>query len=95
TLPTVEATIWRMMMDSVWSVRRAPVDATVELTKIVGTDWCDNTVVPRVLGLRTEKSYLLRSTLLDFVAALAPHMSQDTLGKRCVPCCIGYSCLWE
>jgi hypothetical protein len=73
------------LKDSVWSIREA---ATANLTKLAegfGVEWAKRVIIPKVLQLGSNHSYLMRMTAVFAIADLAPILGRELTTEKMLP----------
>lgn len=76
------------LRDKVYSIREAATQNLRNLAEVFGVQWAKKTVIPRVLGMISEESYLHRMTTLF---ALTVSASSSLLWDRTTDCFFLYS----
>jgi len=78
------------LIDHVYAIREA---ATMNLKKLVekfGSDWAQQTVIPKVIQMSRDQNYLHRMTCLFCInQLLAADCGQEMIGKHLLPCVLG------
>jgi len=59
--------------------------AQIASTPGYGQPWADETLLPIVLALTEEKSYLMRAVVLQFAIGLAALLSSNALETKLLP----------
>ncbi|KAK2962101.1 putative Serine/threonine-protein phosphatase 2A 65 kDa regulatory subunit A beta [Blattamonas nauphoetae] len=80
-----------LLGDSVFNVRATACQNMQELTKILGSQWAVQMLVPNVSKLATEKHYLYRMTTLLAVSSLAPAFNPEELEEHLLPIALRFS----
>ena len=73
------------LKDSVWSIREA---ATANLTKLAegfGVEWARKVIVPKVVALGSDHSYLMRMTAVFAIRDMAPILGKALTTEKLLP----------
>jgi serine/threonine-protein phosphatase 2A regulatory subunit A len=73
------------LSDSIYSIREAALNNVKLLTEIFGPQWAVTHVIPKLLSLHVDKSYLHRLTPLFGMATLATVLPPDVIRRMFVP----------
>ena len=73
------------LKDSVWSIREA---ATANLTKLAegfGIEWAKRVIIPKVVLLGSDHSYLMRMTAVFAIQDMAPILGPQLTTEKLLP----------
>jgi len=71
--------------DDISSIRQAAANNLKELTKLFGTDWAVEYLIPSVASIRNHPSYLRRVVALQACALMATEMEPETVRTDLLP----------
>lgn len=58
--------------DTVYSIRDAATQNLKKLTEVFGVEWAQQTIIPKVLAMGTQTSYLYRMTTCTAITVCCP-----------------------
>ena len=67
--------------DKIEATRKKASAIVVSIIKNSNKDWCDTNLIPKLLRLKDEVSYLMRQKLLNIIDQTADHVSAATLSE--------------
>jgi len=73
------------MVDTVFAIRSAAIDNLKELATIFGETFVKTDVLPKIVELSTRTNYLHRMTVLLFITAVSPVLSNDFVLSSLLP----------
>ncbi|GAB5577064.1 serine/threonine-protein phosphatase 2A 65 kDa regulatory subunit A beta isoform isoform X4 [Prionailurus iriomotensis] len=73
------------LVDHVYAIREAATNNLMKLVQKFGTEWAQNTIVPRVLVMANDPNYLHRMTTLFCINALSEACGQEITTKHMLP----------
>ncbi|XP_060036076.1 serine/threonine-protein phosphatase 2A 65 kDa regulatory subunit A beta isoform isoform X9 [Erinaceus europaeus] len=73
------------LVDHVYAIREAATNNLMKLVQKFGTDWAQNTIVPKVLVMANDPNYLHRMTTLFCINALSEACGQEITTKQMLP----------
>jgi len=69
----------------VYAIREAATNNLMKLVQKFGTEWAQNTIVPKVLVMANDPNYLHRMTTLFCINALSEACGQEITTKQMLP----------
>uniref|UniRef100_A0A2K6PR16 Protein phosphatase 2 scaffold subunit Abeta n=1 Tax=Rhinopithecus roxellana TaxID=61622 RepID=A0A2K6PR16_RHIRO len=73
------------LVDHVYAIREAATNNLMKLVQKFGTEWAQNTIVPKVLVMANDPNYLHRMTTLFCINALSEACGQEITTKQMLP----------
>uniref|UniRef100_A0A2K5EV08 Protein phosphatase 2 scaffold subunit Abeta n=1 Tax=Aotus nancymaae TaxID=37293 RepID=A0A2K5EV08_AOTNA len=73
------------LLDHVYAIREAATNNLMKLVQKFGTEWAQNTIVPKVLIMANDPNYLHRMTTLFCINALSEACGQEITTKQMLP----------
>lgn len=73
------------LVDHVYAIREAATNNLMKLVQKFGTEWAQNTIVPKVLVMANDPNYLHRMTTLFCINALSEACGKEITTKQMLP----------
>ncbi|XP_036283627.1 serine/threonine-protein phosphatase 2A 65 kDa regulatory subunit A beta isoform isoform X4 [Pipistrellus kuhlii] len=73
------------LVDHVYAIREAATNNLMKLVQKFGTEWAQNTIVPKVLVMANDPNYLHRMTTLFCINVLSEACGQEITTKQMLP----------
>ena len=73
------------LIDHVFAIREAATNNLKKLVEKFGTDWAQQTVIPKVVAMSRDQNYLHRMTCLFCINVLAEACGADITERQLLP----------